>query len=109
MAIIAGVAAEEAPRAPSAGPLAPVIDALLSRDPGQRPDAAGTSALLADAVAASTAAHPVAADPGYNSLGYNSQGQDSRGRDSMSYSQRILGPGSRALQPAGLPEPGQGS
>ncbi|MGH3408918.1 MAG: serine/threonine-protein kinase, partial [Streptosporangiaceae bacterium] len=33
MAIIAGVAAEEAPRAPSAGPLAPVIEALLSRDP----------------------------------------------------------------------------
>src|SRR5580693_772376 len=109
MAIIAGVAAEEAPRAPSAGPLAPVIEALLSRDPAQRPDAARTSALLADAVAAGTATHPVAADQGYNSLGYNSQGQDSRGRDSLSYSQRIMGPGSRALSRLGYLNPARGA
>ena len=46
-AIFAGVAREEPPRAPSAGPLAPVIDALLRRDPAARPDAAATAALLA--------------------------------------------------------------
>jgi eukaryotic-like serine/threonine-protein kinase len=50
-AVCAGVAAEEPPRAPSAGSLAPVIDALLRRDPGARPDAATTAALLADAAA----------------------------------------------------------
>ena len=50
-AICAGIAAEEPPRAPSAGSLAPVIDALLRRDPATRPDAATTAALLADAAA----------------------------------------------------------
>jgi eukaryotic-like serine/threonine-protein kinase len=47
--IMAGVAAEEAPRAPSAGPLGPVIEALLRRDPQDRPDAATTARLLAEA------------------------------------------------------------
>jgi tRNA A-37 threonylcarbamoyl transferase component Bud32 len=50
--ITAGVATEDAPRAPSAGPLGPVIDALLSRDPGTRPDAAAAAKLLADAATA---------------------------------------------------------
>jgi hypothetical protein len=48
-AISAGVAAEDAPRAPSAGPLGPVIDALLRRDPATRPDAATAATLLTDA------------------------------------------------------------
>jgi eukaryotic-like serine/threonine-protein kinase len=50
--ITAGVAAEDAPRAPSAGPLGPVIDALLSRDPDARPDSATAARLLADAASA---------------------------------------------------------
>jgi eukaryotic-like serine/threonine-protein kinase len=50
--ITAGVAMEDAPRAPSAGPLGPVIDALLSRDPGSRPDAATAARLLSDAATA---------------------------------------------------------
>ncbi len=50
--ITAGVAGEDAPRAPSAGPLGPVIDALLSRDPGTRPDATTAARLLADAATA---------------------------------------------------------
>ncbi|HXW45766.1 MAG TPA: protein kinase [Streptosporangiaceae bacterium] len=50
--ISAGVASEDAPRAPSAGPLAPVIDALLSRDPVTRPDAATAAQLLAEAATA---------------------------------------------------------
>jgi eukaryotic-like serine/threonine-protein kinase len=59
-AISAGVATEDAPRSPSAGPLAPVIDALLSRDPGTRPDAATAAHLLAEAAtAARTGASPL--------------------------------------------------
>jgi eukaryotic-like serine/threonine-protein kinase len=50
--ITAGVATEDAPRAPSAGPLGPVIDALLSRDPGSRPDAATAARLLSEAATA---------------------------------------------------------
>ena len=59
-AIIAGVANEAAPRAPSAGPLGPVIDALLSREPGTRPDATTAARLLTDAAtAARTGARPL--------------------------------------------------
>src|SRR5215472_4850338 len=38
-AVCAGVVREEPPRAPSAGPLGPVIEALMRRDPAARPDA----------------------------------------------------------------------
>jgi eukaryotic-like serine/threonine-protein kinase len=55
-AIIAAVATEPAPRAPSAGPLAPVIDALLRADPARRPDAALAARMLADAAVAASAA-----------------------------------------------------
>jgi eukaryotic-like serine/threonine-protein kinase len=55
-AITVGIAKEDAPRAPSAGPLGPVIEALLSRDPSTRPDAMTASRLLAAAAAASAAA-----------------------------------------------------
>ena len=59
-AISAGVATESAPRAPSAGPLGPVIEALLSRDPAARPDAATAARLLAEAAtAARTGARPL--------------------------------------------------
>jgi tRNA A-37 threonylcarbamoyl transferase component Bud32 len=50
--ITAGVATEDAPRAPSAGPLAPVIGALLSRDPGSRPDATTAARMLWEAATA---------------------------------------------------------
>ena len=50
-AILAAVAHEGAPRAPSAGPLGPAIDALLRADPAERPDAGPTARLLADAAA----------------------------------------------------------
>ena len=50
-AIFAGVAHEPALRAPSAGPLGPVIDALLQADPAQRPDVATAARLLRDAAA----------------------------------------------------------
>jgi serine/threonine protein kinase len=48
--ITAGVLNEVAPRAPSAGPLGPVIEALLRSDPGTRPDT-GTAARLLSSVA----------------------------------------------------------
>ncbi|HEX9552895.1 MAG TPA: protein kinase [Streptosporangiaceae bacterium] len=48
-AIVASIATEPAPRAPSAGPLASVIDMLLRADPAERPDAAATSRLLTTA------------------------------------------------------------
>jgi eukaryotic-like serine/threonine-protein kinase len=51
MAVLAAVANEESPPARSAGPLAPLIAALLRRDPSQRPDVATAERLLA-AVAA---------------------------------------------------------
>jgi tRNA A-37 threonylcarbamoyl transferase component Bud32 len=47
--IMDGVINEDAPRAPSAGPLGPVIDALLRSDPAARPDSAAAASLLADA------------------------------------------------------------
>jgi len=50
-AIFAAVAHELPPRAPSAGPLGPVIDALLRADPAQRPDVAGAARMLSDAAA----------------------------------------------------------
>jgi len=50
-AIFAAVAHELPPRAPSAGPLGPVIDALLRADPAQRPDVATAARMLGDAAA----------------------------------------------------------
>jgi len=48
-AIVASIASEPAPRAPSAGALAPVIELLLRSDPSERPDAAATARLLTTA------------------------------------------------------------
>ncbi|MGN6791689.1 MAG: protein kinase domain-containing protein [Streptosporangiaceae bacterium] len=45
-AIVASIATEPAPKAPSAGPLSSVIDMLLRADPAERPDAATTRRLL---------------------------------------------------------------
>src|SRR5258708_6281213 len=50
-AIVASVATEPPPRAPPAGPRAPVIDMLLRANPAQPPDAAATSPPLATAAA----------------------------------------------------------
>jgi len=50
-AITAAVIGGDVPRAPSAGPLGPVIVALLRSDPDHRPDAASAARLLARAAA----------------------------------------------------------
>lgn len=55
LAVLAAVANEKAPPARSAGPLAPLITALLSHDPAQRPDSATADRLLAAAIRAGTA------------------------------------------------------
>jgi tRNA A-37 threonylcarbamoyl transferase component Bud32 len=62
-AITACVVGEPAPRAPSAGPLGPVIDALLRADPAQRPDAAEAARLLADATVEAESGWPHAGIP----------------------------------------------
>ena len=49
IAILAAIANEEAPRPRQAGPLRPVIEALLHRSPQARPDAAAVGRLLAAA------------------------------------------------------------
>ncbi|HEX7996645.1 MAG TPA: serine/threonine-protein kinase, partial [Streptosporangiaceae bacterium] len=46
VAIVASIATEPAPKAPSAGPLASVIDMLLRADPAERPDAAAARRML---------------------------------------------------------------
>ncbi|HET9896961.1 MAG TPA: protein kinase [Streptosporangiaceae bacterium] len=48
-AIIASIATEPAPRAPSAGPLGQVIEALLRADPAERPDSPATARMLTQA------------------------------------------------------------
>ena len=66
-AVTAGVLTEVAPRAPSSGPLGPVIDALLQTEPWARPDAAAAATLLADAIAQAKAGPVYPADiPGAN-------------------------------------------
>jgi tRNA A-37 threonylcarbamoyl transferase component Bud32 len=62
MAICAAVATEDAPQAPSAGPLGPVIGALLGRDPDTRPDAATAARMLAEATVAARATSPASPD-----------------------------------------------
>jgi tRNA A-37 threonylcarbamoyl transferase component Bud32 len=49
LVIMDGVVSEDAPRAPSAGPLAPVIEALLRGNPAARPDSETAATLMADA------------------------------------------------------------
>src|SRR6185437_1675002 len=58
-AIVASIATEPAPRAPSAGSLAPVIDMLLRADPAERPDAAATGRMLTQAWKAARVAERV--------------------------------------------------
>src|SRR5215467_14378483 len=56
MAVLASIVHSDPPPARAAGPLGPVIEALMSKDPAQRPDAARARQLL-------TAATPASAEP----------------------------------------------
>src|SRR5215475_12596910 len=68
MAVLASIVHSDPPPARSAGPLGPVIEALMSKDPAQRPDAARAGQLLsgaaADLGAASASAEPALATAG---------------------------------------------
>jgi eukaryotic-like serine/threonine-protein kinase len=94
-AIVASIATEPAPRAPSAGPLAPVIDALLRADPAERPDAAATGRMLTQAWRAARVAERV---PMSGSMVSGPGAIAQRGRDLGSDSG--LGPGGSELTTA---------
>ena len=67
MAVLASIVHSDPPPARSAGPLGAVIEALMSKDPAQRPDAARASQLLTGAAGtgpASAGAEPVLATAG---------------------------------------------
>ena len=57
-AITTAVIGGDVPRAPSAGPLGPVIEMLLRSDPDHRPDAAAAARLLARAAAEAESGYP---------------------------------------------------
>ncbi len=120
VAIVASIATEPAPRAPSAGPLAPVIDALLRAEAAKRPDAADTARMLSQALALSQE-HPRAARP--------AAALDQAGLDATTATQVVTVPGGDAdggggggsanlaaadlaglgqPDPAGAPQPGSG-
>src|SRR5215831_8506678 len=64
MAILANIVHGDPPPAKSAGPLEPVITALMRRDPAVRPDATGARLLLTAACSGYGAAGAAALDPG---------------------------------------------
>ena len=81
MAVLASIVHSDPPPARLAGPLEAVIEALMSKDPAQRPDAARSGRLLTDAAAAlgaapgagpSASAEPVLATVGPVSAGAKS-------------------------------------
>jgi eukaryotic-like serine/threonine-protein kinase len=81
MAVLASIVHSDPPPARLAGPLGAVIEALMSKDPAQRPDAARSGRLLTDAAAAlgaapgagpSASAEPVLATVGPVSAGAKS-------------------------------------
>ena len=72
IAILAAIANSEAPRPRAAGPLSPVIEALLNRDPQARPDAAAAGRLLAAARTASGPGAPASREAGRQAAGAGS-------------------------------------
>ena len=85
MAVLANIVHGDPPPAKSAGPLGPVITALMSRDPAARPDACTARRLLAAACA-----------------GYD--GGASSGAQSVVGAQGATGPGSTLAFPASPPQ-----
>ncbi len=95
IAILAAIANEEAPRPRSAGPLRPVIEALLHRNPQARPDAAAVSRLLAAAgTAAAASAGTSAARTGAARTG--AAGSEAAGSEAAAGAGTSRDPGRRA-------------
>ncbi|WP_346428815.1 protein kinase [Streptomyces sp. Z26] len=64
LATLAAILEEDVPPATAAGPLAPVLAAVLRRDPAARPDAAALDRMLAEAAGARTSTAPSSPAPG---------------------------------------------
>jgi Protein kinase domain len=79
IAILAAIANEEAPRTRSAGPLRPVIEALLHRNPQARPDAAAVGRLLAAAGTGTASAAARSGDAGRRAAAGSAAGRRAAG------------------------------
>jgi hypothetical protein len=78
IAILAAIANEEAPRTRSAGPLRPVIEALLHRNPQARPDAAAVGRVLAAAGTGTASAAARSGDAGRRAAAGSAAGAGAR-------------------------------
>jgi tRNA A-37 threonylcarbamoyl transferase component Bud32 len=119
LAILAAIAHEEPPRPRSAGPLRPVIEALLRRDPWARPDATAAGEMLAAAATDDRAADDGLAGDRLGDSGPVDSGlagddlADDRRNDAGPGEPGVFGPpagfgqGSGFGQPAGWSEPGR--
>ena len=112
IAILAAIANEEAPRPRSAGPLRPVIEALLHRNPQARPDAAAVSRLLAAAgTAAATGGNAAGTRAGIGAAGSSDAGSEPAGSEAAAGTGTSSDPGRQAGEalltaPLGLAMPG---
>jgi tRNA A-37 threonylcarbamoyl transferase component Bud32 len=117
MAVLASIVHSDPPPARLAGPLGAVIEALMSKDPAQRPDAARAGQLLTDAAAAlgaapgagpSASAEPVLATAGPISADASSVPASSVPASSVPASSVPVGAGP-VWAPAGGGRPGAAS
>src|SRR6516164_9522328 len=107
MAVLTSIVHSDPPPARSAGPLEPVIVALMSKDPAQRPDTARARELLTGAAAALGAVPSAVGGPGWTSAG-GSPGGASAKTDPTGFPARdratvVAGPGLAALPPGAGP------
>jgi serine/threonine protein kinase len=89
---------EDAPEAPTAGALGPVIAALLRREPADRPDASAAARMITD-ILPQLPDRPPDAPPGYEATALSASSRPAPGSPSP-------GPGSPGLGSPGLGSPG---
>jgi eukaryotic-like serine/threonine-protein kinase len=110
MAVLASIVHSDPPPARSAGRLGAVIEALMSKDPAQRPDAARAGQLLTGA-AADLGAASASAEPALATAGRASARTDPTGFPASGGATAAAGPGLAAFAPgaggllAGPPAP----
>jgi tRNA A-37 threonylcarbamoyl transferase component Bud32 len=107
MAVLANIVHGDPPPATRAGPLEPVILALMKRDPAARPDAAGARRLLTAACSGRSAEASTSAQAGGGAPADNRAlaGDGARASDRA----RAEGGGKEASADGGLAEPGIGT